>query len=258
MREPQLDIESNILGTLHVAAGRGPGGVRRLVAYSSGGAIFGEPTTLPVADDDARAPTSVYGVSKLAGDLLVPLLVEGSDLEASIVRPGNVYGPWQDPHGEAGVIAIFAMRMLANQDATIFGDGTQFRDYVFVDDVVEATVRAATETPPPASSPPASAPPPARSSTLWRATGYERPPVMAPDRPGDIHGITLDASRAREAGLGARDHLRRRRSPHRRVVPHPPRLRTPRGLPLRHPQHRVPARPDRRHLAVRQLQDPLH
>ena len=200
MREPQLDIESNILGTLHVAQAAIAGGVRRLVAYSSGGAIFGEPPTLPVADDDAKAPRSVYGVSKLAGDLLVPLLAQGSDLEASIVRPGNVYGPWQDPHGEAGVIAIFAMRMLANQEATIYGDGTQFRDYVFVDDVVEATVRAATRTPAACIVATGTA-----TSTrevfdaVARAAGYERPPVFGPERPGDIHGITLDASKAREA-----------------------------------------------------------
>ncbi|MEZ4501995.1 MAG: GDP-mannose 4,6-dehydratase [Dehalococcoidia bacterium] len=200
MREPRLDIESNILGTLNVAEACIEGGVRRLVAYSSGGAIFGEPASLPVADDDPKSPQSVYGVSKLAGDLLLPLLVEGSDLEVSVVRPGNVYGPWQDPHGEAGVIAIFAMRMLANQDATIYGDGSQFRDYVFVDDVVEATVRAATRTP--AACIVATG---TGTSTreifeaVARAVGYERPPVMAPERPGDIHGIALDASRAREA-----------------------------------------------------------
>jgi len=200
MREPRLDLESNVLGTLHVAQASIAGSVRRLVAYSSGGAIFGEPLALPAGDDDPKTPRSVYGVSKLAGDLLLPLLVEDADLEVSVVRPGNVYGPWQDPHGEAGVVAIFAMRMLANEDATIFGDGTQFRDYIFVDDVVEATLRAAQRTPAACIVATGTATTTREVfDAVARATGFERPPVMAPERPGDIHGITLDASRAREA-----------------------------------------------------------
>jgi UDP-glucose 4-epimerase len=120
-------------------------------------------------------------------------------MTVSVVRPGNIFGPAQDPHGEAGVVAIFAERMLRDEPVTIFGDGSQQRDYVYVDDVVDACVRAATGD--------------ATScligtgvgtstqtifDTLARLTGYERAVQYGPERPGDIQRIWLDATRARE------------------------------------------------------------
>jgi UDP-glucose 4-epimerase len=169
------------------------------VFFSTGGAIFGAPERLPVNERTPTAPLSGYGVSKLTAERYLTLIGDESGLEVSIVRPGNVYGPWQDAHGEAGVVAIFAMRMLAGDPVTIFGDGSQTRDYVYVDDVVEAAFRGATLVP--ATCLVGTG---IETSTgevyeaVARAAGYERPPVYAPERPGDIPQIALDATRARQ------------------------------------------------------------
>ena len=199
MRDPEFDVETNVLGTLNVARAASEAGARRLVFMSTGGALFGQPDTLPVRDETPAAPTSVYGASKLAAEGYLRLVGGELGLEISVVRPGNVYGPAQDGTGEAGVVAIFAERMLRGEPATIFGDGSQERDYVYVGDVVEAVVRAAERTP--ASCLAATG---VATSTrgifdlLAELTGYTQPPVMAEERPGDIQAITLDAARARE------------------------------------------------------------
>ena len=153
---------------------------------------------IPVTEDTPARPLSVYGASKLAAERYLELLCAPTDLELSVVRPGNIYGPWQDPHGEAGVVAIFAQRMLANEPVTIFGDGSQRRDYVYVDDVVDAALRAATHeaatcligTGVPTST---------REvfDAIAAASSYERPPEFGPERAGDIPQIAQDASRAR-------------------------------------------------------------
>jgi len=197
MREPEVDIETNVLGSVHLMRAAIEAGARRFVFVSTGGALFGEPDVVPVTEDLAAAPESVYGASKYAAEQYLRLLAGPSNIELSIVRPGNIYGPAQDPHGEAGVVAIFALRMLANTEATIFGDGSQRRDYVYVEDVVEAALRAATETP-------ATCLIGTGIGTttqeiydhLARLCGYERPASYGPERPGDIQRIMLDASRA--------------------------------------------------------------
>ncbi|MBM4416329.1 MAG: NAD-dependent epimerase/dehydratase family protein [Chloroflexi bacterium] len=199
MREPELDIATNVLGTVQLALAARAAGVPRFVFVSTGGALVGEPATLPVTEHTPEAPESVYGASKLAAERYLALLLRDSDTALSVVRPGNIYGPAQNPHGEAGVVAIFAARMLAGEPVTIFGDGSQQRDYVYVDDVVDAIVRAAT------------APPDtcvigtgygtstrAIFDVLARLTRYPHPPQLAPERPGDIQRIWLDSARARE------------------------------------------------------------
>ena len=199
MREPELDIATNVLGTVQLARAAVAAGVQRFVFVSTGGALCGEPATLPVTEHTPVAPESVYGASKLAAERYLALLLGGSGTALAVVRPGNIYGPAQNPHGEAGVVAIFAARMLAGEPVTIFGDGSQQRDYVYVDDVVDAIVRAAT------------APPDtclvgtghgtstrAIFDVLARLTGYARPPELAAERPGDIQRIWLDSTRARE------------------------------------------------------------
>ncbi|MGH9124283.1 MAG: NAD-dependent epimerase/dehydratase family protein [Acidimicrobiales bacterium] len=142
---PAFDAEVNIIGSLHVIEGARLAGAHKVVFASSGGTIYGDPdpSLLPIKESVAQRPLSPYGVSKKAvGDYLFAYR-ELHNLEFSALALSNVYGPRQDPHGEAGVVAIFAGRLLADQPCTIFGDGRQTRDFVYVDDVVDAFARAA-------------------------------------------------------------------------------------------------------------------
>jgi UDP-glucose 4-epimerase len=143
---PAFDAAVNVVGSLHVLEGARQGGSRKVVFASSGGTIYGEPdpSVLPVAEDHPQQPVSPYGVAKkVVGDYLVAYhALHGLDFTALALA--NVYGPRQDPHGEAGVVAIFAGRLLGGEPCTVFGDGTQTRDFVYVDDVVDAFARAAT------------------------------------------------------------------------------------------------------------------
>ena len=198
MRDPVGDVHSNVIASIQLAQAAMANGSSRFVFFSTGGALFGAPEVIPIAEDYPAQPESVYGASKLATERYLAIVTRDSGMQLSVVRPGNIYGPWQDPHGEAGVVAIFAQRMLADEPCTIYGDGSQLRDYVYVEDVVDAAVRAAqyeaatcnigTGTP---------------TSTrgvfdaIAAAIGYERPPVIAPERAGDIKQIAQDASKAR-------------------------------------------------------------
>jgi len=143
--DPLRDARTNLLGTLQVLEGARAGGARKVVFASSGGTIYGdvEAEDLPVTESHAQRPLSPYGVSKKAATDYLHAYRELHQLEYTSLALANVYGPRQDPHGEAGVVAIFAGRLLRSEPCTIFGDGSQTRDYVYVDDVVDAFVRAA-------------------------------------------------------------------------------------------------------------------
>jgi UDP-glucose 4-epimerase len=140
---PTFDADVNISGSLNVFESAVEAGTRKIVFAGSGGTLYGVPERVPVEEGHSRAPVSPYGVSKKAvGDYLhYYRTVQG--LDYTVLALANVYGPRQDPHGEAGVIAIFAGQLLEPLRPTIFGDGEQTRDFVFVDDVVDAFVRAA-------------------------------------------------------------------------------------------------------------------
>jgi UDP-glucose 4-epimerase len=141
---PALDAETNIGGTIAVLRGALEHGARRVVNTSTGGGLYGDADLLPTPETYPIRPLAPYGQSKYAAEGYCELYTRLHGLSTVSLRYGNVYGPRQDPHGEAGVVAIFAGRLLARQACTIFGDGTQTRDFVFVDDVVDAFVRAAT------------------------------------------------------------------------------------------------------------------
>jgi UDP-glucose 4-epimerase len=139
--DPVLDATTNVLGTVNVLE-LAQQHDAQVVFASTGGAIYGELDGRPAREDDERAPLSPYGTSKLAGEEYLATWNRLHGTRHVALRLGNVYGPRQDPHGEAGVVAIFLSRIAAGQPATIFGDGGQTRDYVFAGDVVRAFVAA--------------------------------------------------------------------------------------------------------------------
>jgi len=137
---PRHDASINVDGLLNLLEAARDGNVRRFLFVSSGGVVYGEPDRLPVPETEAKAPVSGYGVSKLAGEYYLFSFRKLCGLEGVALRYSNVYGPRQDPHGEAGVVAVFCNRIVAGDPLTVFGDGEQTRDYVFVGDVAAANL----------------------------------------------------------------------------------------------------------------------
>jgi UDP-glucose 4-epimerase len=140
--DPIFDAETNILGTIGLLAAARDAGVRKFLFVSSGGAVYGEQETFPAPESHPTWPVSPYGVSKRSGELYAHFFQVEYGLPFVAFRYANVYGPRQDPHGEAGVVAIFSGRMLRGEPVTVNGDGTQTRDYVFVGDVARMSVLA--------------------------------------------------------------------------------------------------------------------
>ncbi len=201
MTEPSFDASVNILGSLILIELSLAYKVGRFVYISSGGAVYGEPHRLPVDELHPIRPMSAYGVSKYTVEAYLDLLGSGSRLDYTVLRYANIYGPRQDPRGEAGVVAIFSRQMLAGQRPTIFGDGSKTRDYVHVDDVVRANLLAMMEE---------------RAvgrvynlgfgrevsdrrifELVRSAVGAAVEPILAAKRPGEIDRICLDSSRAK-------------------------------------------------------------
>jgi UDP-glucose 4-epimerase len=145
MEEPELDASINVLGLLNVLKCAASAGVRKFVFASSGGTIYGEPRRLPVKETATSGshPLSPYGITKKVAEDYLRFYQRFRGLEYTALALGNVYGPRQDPSGEAGVVGIFAAKMLAGETPTIYGDGNQTRDYVFIDDTVHAFALAA-------------------------------------------------------------------------------------------------------------------
>ena len=141
--DPALDARINVEGTINVLSAAQAHGVRRVVNTSTGGAIYGEGQIIPAPEDHPVAPEAPYGLSKFCAEDYCALFTRLHGLSTVSLRYGNVYGPRQDPLGEAGVIAIFCGKLLEGGRPTIFGDGQQTRDYVYVGDVVDANLRAA-------------------------------------------------------------------------------------------------------------------
>ena len=143
VENPALDFEHNILQPIKLIQVLLKSNCKKLVFTSSGGTIFGEPTVIPTAEEDyADEPESPYGVAKKRLNELIKIMSKNSSMKYSILNLSNVYGPRQDPHGEAGVVSIFANKYLKNEEPTIYGDGEQTRDYIYVKDVVSALIKA--------------------------------------------------------------------------------------------------------------------
>jgi UDP-glucose 4-epimerase len=139
---PQFDASVNVIGTIRLAEAARQAQVRKVVHTSSGGSIYGVPPQYPTPETVPTDPASPYAAGKVAGEIYLNTFRHLYGLDCSHIAPANVYGPRQDPHGEAGVVAIFAQALLSGKPTKVFGDGTNTRDYVYVDDVVEAFIKA--------------------------------------------------------------------------------------------------------------------
>lgn len=138
VEDPIFDAQSNILGTINVLEQAVRHGSRKVVFASSGGAIYGEQEVFPAPESHPTRPLSPYGISKLAGEFYLAYYQQYTGIQYVSLRYSNVYGPRQDPHGEAGVVAIFTQKMLSGEQPIVNGTGRQTRDFVFVEDVVDA------------------------------------------------------------------------------------------------------------------------
>ncbi|KFE70379.1 NAD-dependent epimerase/dehydratase family protein [Hyalangium minutum] len=142
VEDPRFDADANILGMLNLLEAARIAGVKKVIFSSTGGAIYGEQDVFPAPENHATRPVSPYGVSKASGELYLGYYKAQYGLQYVALRYANVYGPRQNPHGEAGVVAIFAQRLVAGQPCTIFGDGGQTRDFVFGPEVARANLLA--------------------------------------------------------------------------------------------------------------------
>jgi len=199
--DPFYDAEINVNGTLNLLMAARDCATPRFIYASTGGAVYGNPAALPVDEHFPPDPRSPYGISKLTAERYVVNCARLTNKRAVALRYPNVYGPRQDPGGEAGVVAIFATRMLAGEPCTIFGDGTKTRDYLFVSDVVEANRLALADD--------------AEGvfnlgwgaevtdleifEAVRKAVGAVDAPRFADRRAGEIERIALDASEAKRA-----------------------------------------------------------
>ncbi len=140
VEDPMFDAQVNVLGTLNVLEQASKHGARKVIFSSSGGAIYGEQLAFPAPETHVTQPLSPYGISKLCGEHYLSYYHRMSGIQVVSLRYANVYGPRQDPEGEAGVVAIFIQKMLRGEQAVVNGNGRQTRDFVFVEDVVEANL----------------------------------------------------------------------------------------------------------------------
>ncbi|MBN1550870.1 NAD-dependent epimerase/dehydratase family protein [bacterium] len=140
--DPIMDAENNIIGMLNLLTLSVKYGVKKILFASTGGAIYGEPVQLPVSETAEARPVSPYGIHKLTSEHYLRTWRYLHDLDFTVLRYPNVYGPRQDPKGEAGVVAIFSIQMLTGCQPVIFGDGSKTRDYLFVSDIVKANILA--------------------------------------------------------------------------------------------------------------------
>jgi UDP-glucose 4-epimerase len=206
--EPTYDLEINVGGTVALLEGSRQAGVSRFVLASTGGAIYGEGDgrDLPLSEDAECRPDAQYGQSKHAAEGYLGLYRRLYGIETVALRLGNVYGPRQDPHGEAGVVAIFCRALAEGRRPRVYGDGEQTRDYVFVTDVAAAFIAASER----GGSGPYNIGTGAETSVLElgrgiaAASGHEFDPELAPPRLGEVQRISIDPALAeRELGWRA-------------------------------------------------------
>jgi UDP-glucose 4-epimerase len=199
VEDPVFDASVNVLGGINVVRAALAAGVSKFVYASTGGAIYGNPQVIPCTEEHPIHPISPYGLTKHVVEHYLDLygIIEG--LRYTVLRYANVFGPRQDPKGEAGVNAIFTGLMLSGRQPTIFGKGDKTRDYVFVGDVVEANVLALER----GDGEIVNIGTGIQTSdqevydAIAAATGYDQPPIYSPERKGEVRHIALDISKAK-------------------------------------------------------------
>ncbi len=196
--QPAFDAAVNLVGFLNLMEAGRSNGLRRVIFASTGGAIYGEQETFPCDEDHPCRPVSPYGVAKLATESYLFFYRFQYGIDYVALRYANVYGPRQDPHGEAGVVAIFCGRMLENKPATIFGDGGQTRDFVYVGDVVRANLAALRSTASSALNIGTGIETDVNQlyAALARVAGVKTPPEYGPPRPGEQRRSVISPLRA--------------------------------------------------------------
>jgi UDP-glucose 4-epimerase len=206
---PAEDARSNVLGTINVLEAARRAGSRKVLLASSGGAIYGDQRVRPVAETATPDPAAQYAASKICGEVYLGVYRNLYGLQTTALRLGNVYGPRQNPAGEAGVVVIFAAAMLAGRPTAVFGSGGTTRDYVHVDDVVEAFVLAAGSVADGARLNIGSGQETAVADLhrlVAAAVGCDAEPTLLPARPGELDRVWLDVSAARRE-LGWEPHM---------------------------------------------------
>ena len=203
-KNPQLDNDINLNGSLNLFLSSISSELKNFIFFSTGGAIYGEKVGKKFNEDDLTRPLSPYGISKLNFENYLNYFssqrISNSDI--TILRPSNIYGPWQNPNGEAGVVSIFANKMLKNENVSIFGTGNEYRDYIFVDDVIDFIFQVldlkitgiynlssgiSTKTI-------------EIFNNISKILDYKNPPNFDEKREGDIFGIELDNSKSKSIG----------------------------------------------------------
>ena len=199
VREPDFDAEVNVLGTIRLLENCMKYEVQKFIFASTGGAVYGEQQEFPAPEDHPQCPVSPYGVSKLAGERYLYFYGVQYGLPSVALRYANVYGPRQDPHGEAGVVAIFCGNLVAGETSTINGTGEQTRDYVYVGDVAKANVLAL-EKEVPAGAYNVGTGIETSVNQLYellrKASGKDIPPRHGPAKPGEQLRSSVDPSKA--------------------------------------------------------------
>ena len=199
--DPLFDASVNVLGGLNLLNLAVEFGARKFIHISSGGTVYGEPVYLPADEKHPIQPECPYGVSKFAIEMYLNVYQHIHGLDYSVLRYPNVYGPRQNPFGEAGVIAMFTKRMMNNESLTIFGDGEQLRDYVYVGDCARANLMLLEQGGSEVFNLGSAAGTSVNTlfSELKAITGYQQDAIYAPARPGEIYKTYLDAAKARAA-----------------------------------------------------------
>jgi UDP-glucose 4-epimerase len=198
MADPRFDADVNVGGLLNLMQAAVGAGVKQVLFASSGGAGYGDTDVLPTPEEHPLRPISAYGAAKAASELYLGVYRANHGIKVAALRYANVYGPRQDPHGEAGVVAIFCGRLLEGRPCTVFGDGKQTRDYAFVGDVARANLLAAERSFDGAINVGTGVETDvvALYGHLARAAGVARPPEFGPARGGEQRRSCLDPGAA--------------------------------------------------------------